>query len=249
MLTKILCENGFNQKEALVYTALLEAGEARIASVATKIKLPRTTVYSVINTMKSRGFVSVAKRKGIEYASVLPPRLLIDRLRTSFNAIEQMLPTMLELAYTSPLKPRVRFYEGIAGLKDILFDMASAGGDVMGITDYEQMPPELYRYIRSTVVPERRQTGTYIRLIAPNNAANLKVQAEDVQNFLGTHIVIEFPNKQRSIEFLLYGKSTIAFLSFTSAEMFGLTIDSMAIYDTLKNMFELLWNAYAIKTE
>lgn len=244
MIQQVLQQNGFEEKEAKVYVAVLEAGEARVSSIASKTGIPRPTVYGILEPMRAKGLVSIAKRNGVEYVSALPPKVLVERFRASAHLAQETLPAMLELAYASPLKPRVRFFEGIRGLKDLVFEMACAGGQAMGATDYEQMPDELFRFIRTKVVPQRRASGTHIRLIVPRNPANLKVQAQDNETFLGRHLAVEFPKKQRSIELLLYGQSTVAFLSFNPKEMFGMAIDSPAIHESLANLFELLWVAY-----
>ncbi|MEN9561257.1 MAG: hypothetical protein RIQ56_530 [Candidatus Parcubacteria bacterium] len=241
MIEEILAENGFSQKEAQVYIATLALGEAPLAKIAEKAHLERTTVYSIVSAMKEKGIVSLIKRRGIQYVSALPPRVLIDRFKHSVHRAELVLPQLLNLAYSSPLKPRIRLYEGMNGLKEILREFSYSKEQPMVFTDYEQMPAELDRYIRREVVPQRRKLGVVAHLIAPRNATNIRIQSEDSSRH-AEHRLIDFPRAKNPIEILLFEKSMIGFLSFTQQEVFGLLIDSAAIYQTLRNLFELVWD-------
>jgi sugar-specific transcriptional regulator TrmB len=241
VIERILTENGFNDKEARVYLAVLQAGEATVASIASKAHIERTTVYSLLEDMKQKGLISITKRRGIQYLSALPPRVLVDRFKQSASLAEQALPALLEMAYASPLKPRIRFYEGIEGLKEILLDFSHSKQQSMGFTDYEAMPKELFAFIRKRVVPNRRERGIAVQLIVPRNETNVRLQKEDSVHF-GEHRLVDFPLKHGAVEVLLYGESSVAFLSFSS-ELFGVIIDSSAIHQTLENIFQLVWRS------
>lgn len=242
MFEELLTQNGFSKNESKVYLAALELGEAPLARIASKAKLQRSTVYSLVDEMKKRGLLSLTKRSGIQYASALPPRILVDRFKQAAHAAEQGLPQLMEMAYASPLKPRVRFYEGLRGLQEVLREFSYSPERSFVFTDYEQMPPELFAFIRKQVVTQRRKLDVFTHLILPRNAVNAKIQSEDAQDkHFAEHRLVDFPRAKNPIEILLFGTSTIAFLSFTKKEMFGVIMDSPAVYETLRNVFELVW--------
>jgi HTH-type transcriptional regulator, sugar sensing transcriptional regulator len=242
MIEQILAQNGFNEKEAKIYLATLEIGEATIGSIANRTRLKRTTVYSVTEEMISKGILSAQKRRGVKRISALPPQVLIERLRHSLGLAESALPALLEMAYSSPLKPRVRFYEGIDGIKEVLLEVNTVKRAESGMifTDYEQMPKEIFDFIRS-LVQGRRETKNFIKLIVPNNPRNLQVQAEEERLHFAEHRIANFPVESNPIELTLFGNTKIGFLSFTEGERFAVVIDSKAIYHTLKNLFLLVW--------
>lgn len=241
MIEKILVENGFTDKEAAVYLAALEAGEATIGQLAAKAKLKRPTVYNVVELLKNRGLVSVIKRRGSQHVAALSPRVLVDRLKQSATLAEQALPQFLEMAYASPLKPRLRFYEGIDGLKEILAEFAHSQGESFCFTDYEQMPKELFQFIRKVVVPGRREQRNFLRLIVPKNDVNIHVQTEDKIHY-GEHRIIDLRGRRNPIEIIGFDTSKVSFSSFTPHEQFGVIIDSLAIHETLKNLFLFVWS-------
>lgn len=244
MIERILIENGLTEREAKIYLTVLELGESTVLQIAKRTQLKRTTVYDVLEKLRSHGVVSVMRRKGSKYASALPPRVLVDRFKRSAEMAEGILPQMIELAYSSPLRPRMRFYEGISGLKDILREVSHASDQTFGFTDYARMPKELLEFIRKEVVPERRRHHNFIRMIVPKNEMNAKMRADDERHY-GEHRLLHFPEATDHVEILMFDKTKVAFLSFAQKELFGAVLDSSAIYRTLKNLFQVLW----IRTE
>ena len=241
MIKKALLKNGLTEKEAVVYLAILELGEAPIGRIASKAGMKRTTVYSIIDALKSKGMVMSSKRKGVISISVLSPQILIERFKNASLMAEGLLPELMALAYSSPLKPRLRFFEGIDGVKEALLEFSYSKVPSMGFTDYEKMPAELFQYIRKTIVPQRRKRNNRIRLIVPDNTTNDMIQKEDRLHF-SEHRLVSFPLAEgSSIELLLFETSKVVFLSFAGHEMFAVILDSAAIYNTLKNIFLLIW--------
>lgn len=240
MIEQILMQNGLNEKEAKVYIAVLEGGEISVSHIAQKAHLKRTTVYDILESLKERGILSVVKRRGIHTVSALPPQNLIDRFKRSATLAESVLPQLMELAYSSPLKPRMRFYEGIPGLQEILREMSFSKQQTVGFTDYTLMPKEMYKFILKVVVPNRRERKNFLRLVVPKTAANIAVHKEDDIRY-SEHRIVDFPANINHIEILLFDFTKIGFLSFNADERFGIILDSAAIHTTLRNIFELVW--------
>ena len=167
------------------------------------------------------------------------PRLLLEQLENSVHMAKSILPQLLELSYASPIKPRIYFYEGVDGIKKILFDAASCKRDYIGFIDYALMPKEVYQYIRAKVSPQRERDNTNLRLLMPMNETNRKIFQEYKERV--QHKMIHFPSGRNHIEILLYDQNKIGFLSFAKKEMFGVVMDSEAIYQTLYDLFEFIW--------
>lgn len=241
MIEHILMENGFTDKEAKVYVGVLKMGEGTIAQIAAASRIKRTTVYSLVDGLKARGIISLNKRRGIQYVSPLSPSILIQRFKNASDRAEAKLPELLDMAYHSPLKPRMQFFEGKEGVKEILKQFSQSLTPSMGFTDYSKMPEQLLQFIRKEVVPERRKHKNRARFLLPDNDINRAVQQDD-ERYFTEHRVTAFPLAENPIELLLFEESKVAFISFTKEELFGLVIDSKAIYQTLHNIFLLIWN-------
>lgn len=240
MIEEILMQNGFSEKEAKVYVAVLEVGEATVAQIGQKAHLKRTTVYDILEPMRDRGIVSITKRKGSHRVSALPPQTLIDRFKRSATIAENALPQMLELAYSSPLKPRMRFYEGIDGVKDILREMSYSHEETVGFTDYALIPPDIFRFIRREIVPSRRSRGNRVRFILPKNERNVALRNENAIHY-ADHRLVTFPRSLNHVAMLTFNYTKTGFISYHEHELFGVELDSTAIHDTVRNVFELVW--------
>jgi sugar-specific transcriptional regulator TrmB len=240
MIEQILIDNGLSEKETKLYLAALQCGEATVAAVAQHAGIERTTVYNLLDDLRKKGLLSFTKRRGIQYVSALPPRVLVDRFQKSAALAESVLPQLLEMAYSSPLRPRMRFYENMSGLKDILREVGHSTHHTAGFTDYAAMPKELAEFIRKEVAPERRRHGNFIRLLAPDNAANAAMRAQNERHY-GEHRLLRFPKDAEHVEILLFDQTKTAFLSFAPGELFGTVIDSAAIHRMLLHLFGMLW--------
>lgn len=241
MIEQILTQNGFTDKEAKVYLATLEIGEATIGSIATKTRLKRSTVYSLVEELLNKSVLSMQKRRGIKRISALPPQVLIERFRHALALAEGALPALLDMAYSSPLKPRVRFFEGMEGIKEVLLEVNNATKVEPGMifTDYELMPKEIFDFIRN-LVPNRKSSQNFLRIIVPSNTRNIAVQEEDQLHY-AEHRIANFPLENNPIELTLFGSTKVGFLSYTNNEFFAVVVDSRAVYHTLKNLFLLVW--------
>ncbi len=86
MIEEALRLNGFTDKEVKIYLAVLEAGEATVGRIATRTKLKRTTVYTVIEGLIHRGLLSEQARKGIKrIAAFLAGMVLRMSAKISFG--------------------------------------------------------------------------------------------------------------------------------------------------------------------
>lgn len=240
MIDDIFREYGFSDKQTAVYLAALELGEASIGRLAERSHLKRTTVYSVLDEMKQNGFVSFSKRRGVIYVSALPPRVLVDRCKRASRLVEDALPELLSLAYAAPVKPRLRLYDGIDGIKKVLLEFGGSTSPTMGFTDYERMPREIFSFIRTSVVPLRRRTGIRVRLVVPRSETNEAIRRHDTKNF-GEHRLLDIDATKTGVELLLFDVSKIAFLSFEGRDSFAAVLDSPGLHKTLSGIFEFLW--------
>jgi sugar-specific transcriptional regulator TrmB len=242
MIEEILIQNGFSPKEAKVYLAILEIGEATMSMIARKAKIERSTVYDVVNDLQQKGFAFITVRKRLKYVSPISPSVLIGRFKNSATRAESILPDLLDLAYKSPLKPRIKFFEGLDGIKLIFKEFSQTNEETYVFTDYEIMPRELRQFIWDEIIPERKRRNSYARLLIPDSPENRIEKAKDVNRF-AEHKLISFPKNQTiSLEIILYENMT-GFMCFEKNEMFGLLIDSQTINHSLKSIFLYIWNS------
>jgi len=243
MLEQVLTLNGFSKKEATIYLAVLSSGEATAGAIANKTKLKRSTVYTVVEELVKKSILSVSNRKGIKRISALPPQALIERFRHSVATAESSLPTLLEMAYSSPVKPRLQFYEGLDGIMEVITQINAINNAEPGmiVTDYSKMPEKVWQKIIQTG-KKRERTKNRLKIIVPPNQKNIEVQAkEEENNHYAEHRIAEFTFTDVPLELSLFDNTKVAFMSFEPGANFAVILDSAAIYNTLKNLFLFIW--------
>lgn len=126
-----LAELGLAPKEADTYLAMLELGPSSVQDIAKKAGINRTTTYVMLEALKKHGLVSTFERgKKTLFAAENPEQLLDILTRESAiisskkSKLEASLPRLMAIFNTIDDKPRVRFLEGEAPVREIMDEIA-----------------------------------------------------------------------------------------------------------------------------
>lgn len=243
MLEKDLEKLGLDEKESKVYLALLELGEGNIQQIARKSGVKRTTVYDMIESLKTRGLVSATARKKKTVFVAEDPRKMEYTLDEKKKTLEALMPELLSIANRLDKKPRIRFYEGAEGIKEVY-------KDALNYSDQEMLAwvsPTVagnfdMQFLDEYYLPKRVAKKIWVRAIAPDEPFMQKYKGLDEKSLRKTKLVSAslFPIE---VEINLYGKNKIAIMSFS--EKIGLIIESQKIFTTLKSIFEMNWKSIA----
>jgi sugar-specific transcriptional regulator TrmB len=122
MLTNDLETIGFDRKEAKLYLALLELGEASIAQIADEAGLQRTTCYHLIESLTGKGWISITTRRNKRLYSAIEPQKIQRDLEEKQMLAEQLIPQLNSLVGFAKKKPTIKFFEGVAGMIEMLKD-------------------------------------------------------------------------------------------------------------------------------
>lgn len=127
MLQQDLEQIGLSEKEAKVYLAALELGQAPVQDISKKSGVNRATTYVILESLMKKGIITTTevgkKRLFVAEAPQSLHRVLEEQKTELERRGEQLQGMMKELESVynlHPNKPVVRFYEGKEGLKTIL---------------------------------------------------------------------------------------------------------------------------------
>lgn len=240
MITKDLQKAGLTDKEAKVYLATLELGQANIARLAQKSKVKRSTVYLAVEALKEKGLLSVIKKKNKTYFYAEDPRKLEKDLENKKKALNKVMPEILALANFLDKKPKVKYFEGKSALQEVFKDMLNYPDQeiLTWFPDYHYNLDNdfLFDYF----IPNRIKNKIWVRAIAPNTKINLKHREDGKTQNRRVRIVTQEKFKME-IEIDLYGKNKIGIISHK--EEFAIIIESKDIHDGLKSIFEIIWSS------
>ena len=240
-LEQQLQQIGFDDKQAKAYLSLLELGEATLADLARKAKIKRTTLYDVVRTLKDKGLVSSVKSGGRTLYSAEDPRTLDDRLDEQKVLVQKAMPELLSLTNAIAAKPRVRYYEGIEGIKEVYRDTLDYPDQELlaWVTEGAGLDFDM-DFLNNKYLPKRIKNKIWVRAIVPDSS--------DMREFLGKNEstlrntrAMDSKKFPLDVEINLYGKRRVAFMSFREGT--GMIIENASIYTTLKSIFEQQWES------
>lgn len=246
---KILEEIGFSKKKARIYLAILELGEATVIDIVKKIGVKRTTVYNILPELILDGYVkkTIKNKKALFF--IEDPDSLKNNLEAKLNLIKSALPEIKEMQNIFPFKPKVSFYEGFGGARELYQDTLkdSFAGDTIlsftGITNYKRLiPQDISReYIKNRVKKRIR-----IKVIAAKSEVAEKWQ-KDAQKELREIRIVDNPKFKFDGDIEIYGNK-VALISYKE-NFIGVIIESREINQMQRMAFELMWMALSGATE
>ncbi|MFZ2975138.1 MAG: helix-turn-helix domain-containing protein [Candidatus Moraniibacteriota bacterium] len=248
ILIQKLIDAGLEEKEAILYIAILELGEATIAKISQKSNIKRSTVYDTLEKLKKIGMISQTNKGKRPIFLAENPEKLIESLETKKRTLQESMPEILSIMNLLDKKPRIRYFEGLAGVKEVF-------EDTLKYPDQEILTWFPYPYINlgeeyfsDYYHPERNKKKIWVRAIVPDTKKNREF-AEEIGKTTATRtkfVSDELFNKF-DIEIKIYGKIKFGIISYK--ESLGIIIESQKIHEGMKAIFEGMWNLLPDKPE
>ncbi len=247
-LTVILEQFGFSGPEAAVYLASLELGPQPASIIARKAKLKRGQTYNVLSSLKDRGIVQEFIRAGVSNFSGRSPSTLLSMLASREEEIAvqkqkllQAIPMLEKLRNPMIVQPKVRFYQGVEGLKEVYNDTIRVKNQpIYALCDFEHAFPEnqnkeLHDWMWKYTDRRAKQGIEYIGIINKSKDSDLafkwrKKQKRKMKMLRGVYLPVELN---------VYGNK-IALIS-TKDDMVGVIIEDAPIAEMLRNFHKAMW--------
>lgn len=242
-LQKSLQSIGFSDKKAAIYMALLQLGQASVIEIAKKTALKRTTVYNILPELMQEGLIKAGVKNKKHLYFVENTNHLKQGFEEKARTVEKLLPELRAVHNVLPQKPRITFYEGVGGMKELYqntLDSLNPGDTILsytGFRDYYQFMPREYM---DWYVAERTKRKIRIRMIVPDSETTREILPQAL-NTLREIKVVKDPQFQFSADTEIYGNK-VALISHTE-NFLGVIIESKEINQMQRMAFELMWNS------
>lgn len=225
---------GITDKRADVYLAVLEQGSATVQAIARQAGVLRTTAYDLLDDLNIRGLITHRIVRGRRYYRATDPRRFQQIIDRQQREVEKGLPELLALYKPSKEQPSVRFFEGAAEIQLIYREVENA----RSLDAYGSFA-KIERYF------------PHFRLHVENQLKRgLRVRDLDIRDPVSESYRPYFDSPERQLRFLpadmildtdtMIFSNKVAFISFGET-IHGLVVDSKAIADTQRKVFETLW--------
>lgn len=239
-LSLILQNLGLDNKEAKIYLALLELGSGTVQEVAKKSGVKRTNIYNFIGPLKEKNIISEVIEN--EKIILIPenPSILVKRAEKNFQEINTALPELMGIFNTPGGKPKVRYYEGVEGLRkgwDDLLETQTKGAKVYAFSDYEKMfdqfPADWLWYVPET----RVKKGIFFYCVAKDGPHGKKIKTKDKKQMRETKL---FKDLQLDTEINIYDNKVLL-MSFRRPYT-AIIIEDRAIAMSMKSIWQGWWD-------
>jgi len=97
MILPKLLQVGLSEREAKIYIAILELGEATIADIVKKAQIKRSTVYDMIELLKQKGLISRFYRQKRQIFCAEDPKKIIEDLEKKKKGMEEVMPELVSI--------------------------------------------------------------------------------------------------------------------------------------------------------
>lgn len=244
MLNQQLQELGLNEKEALVYICCLQLGESTVLTVSRETKLNRTTVYDAIHSLEEKKLVlPIYKGKRVYYHAEAPDKIKTI-LKEKIKKLDKIMPELRTLINNSKVRPKIQYLEGLEGLKNgYRHTLNSKEPHFYGFTGFDKLldqSPSLLRFWEKEYIPAREKRELFCYLVIPDNETGKAIKAANDISYRETRFV---PGTTYNFEceFIFYDNQVVI-LSTEKNQEFALILESNAIANTLKMIWQIVWN-------
>ena len=231
---------GFDKKEAKVYFALLQLGRATAYRIALKSGLKRPTVYVVLEDLRQKEAVLKTPYAKRHVYIAKPPDELIENARNKVNTLISLLPEIKALA-AGDGKPRTIYFEGIKGIKQILFyrleEMAEK--EFVGFSAYEENLPKELEEAVDKYNEFLRMNNIKTRGIVPKHPSLSKWRKSD-KEYLREMKKVPLSSYDSRVS-MDAGEDFVRIIAFKDLQ--GVIIENKFVAESLRQIFEMVWKS------
>jgi len=252
LLDKELQKIGLSDKEAKVYLAALELGQASVQNIARKAEVNRATTYSILESLIKKGLCSTTEKEKKVFYFASPPDSLLSvfelkkrQVENQEESFKNLLPELNSIFNKQADKPTVRFFDGKQGFLNCVAEFYREKGE----------PNEPVRMIYNKDLIEK-VIDNKERAKFKQSRLKQSIKSKVVYNYEGGYLKTTADGQRRKISVEQYPFScdieiwgdAVLFVPLTE-KLHAVLIKDKQIAETLKSWFELSWLGAEIKEE
>lgn len=249
-LTSLLNALGLSGNEVAVYSTALLLDDASISELALKTGIHRVALYPLVASLKKRGLMSdVIKGKQHRLQALSPKHIkeLISDQKRAIRKIElkyeELLPELNVLYRKSSPTPKVRFFDGIEGLREMnrdIIETLSNGGTTYSYSHVDNIENAFAGYIaeKEGHVDNRVSHNIHNKAIVAESPLVKLLIKERRERLLD--IAVVSPKLFPYVNDITIYKNKLSIISLAQ-EYVGVIIESKSIYEDQLAIFNLAW--------
>lgn len=232
---------GLSENEAKVYFASLSLGPATILQIARVAQIKRTTVYTIVESLKNKGLMQIVIKGFKQLFVPYNPEQLENILEERKTTLKQSMPELLALYNLKGGESYIKYYEGLESVKTIYNDLLSETkpkSDYSVISDTEkwfELDPKFY-----TKFQERRAKKSFnIRILTRTS----KIARDHQKREKNLNMEVKLlPDTYTFLTNLIIVPHKIVFHQLIPPIM-AIVIENKSVIQMNQMLFNLLWDS------
>ncbi|EKE25394.1 MAG: Transcriptional regulator, TrmB [uncultured bacterium] len=239
-IKKVLQQFGLSGRKADVYLAALELGSSSVIEISKKANIKRTTCYDILLDLMNEGLISETSKGKKRLFVGEDPEKIQRNLKNKERLFAEILPQLQSINNVRGSKPKIRFYEGKEGIKEVYEDtLKYENKEILGFASYDVVSL-IGKEWAHEYLQKRIKKGIYGKGIIPGSEPMMKDFISKDQEQRRSTKVIDPKKYPFSIEINIYGHQSVALMS--AKEEIAVIIEGAEIHNTMKLIFELIWD-------
>lgn len=240
-LTNTLKDLGLTENEARVYLTALALGSATILKIARAAQIKRTTVYSVVESLKHKGLVSEELKSWKRYFVAETPEKLEKVFEERRKKFKNSLPEFLALYNLKGSDALIKYYEGLEAVKNIYEDLLKnirAHEDylVIGAQDqWYKLDPNFFQ----NFIKRRAKFPINIRLLFTDS--KIARQHKRIEKIYNEKIKILPPETSLTTNLVIIPKKVV--IHQLTPPVMAMVIENQSMVQMHRELFEIIWRS------
>ncbi len=236
-IDEILTNFDLNEKEKQVYLTLLQTGQNTITPLAKLVRLPTTTVQSILGRLTKRGIIATTTKKSRHSYEAHDPIVFKKILEEQAKDFSNIIPILQKLKSEPGISPKIQVYYR-ERMTDIFQSAIECKSkliyEIVAAKEFQKIIGERFHFTR-----KRLQNKVYLK--------SLRVESQEIKRYSKAIHARELreakflPHELTFETNILFWDNTVAFFS-THSEGLAWTVESKSMREAIEQIFELLWS-------
>jgi sugar-specific transcriptional regulator TrmB len=240
---EILKEIGLTEHESSVYFTMVSLGPCPVLKIARASEVKRTTIYSVIDSLKEKGLVRV-ELKGFKSLFVAEsPEKLENILEQRKNKLKNHLKDFMEIYNKGGGETLIKIYEGMEGIRPVYNSLLSdikPGEDYLIIAGMEKayaLDKEFYDDLRE----RRSKMPIKIRMLVTDPENEESQKALKYQQNFNMQVKLLPPETKLTTNMVITPQRLL--IHQLGQPVMAIVIENKSTIKMHQELFEVMWNS------
>jgi sugar-specific transcriptional regulator TrmB len=239
---------GFSSDEVLLFTTLLKKGALTVLQLSRETYIERTKIYNLVEKLIKDGLLEERldyKRRYVKACDVTKIELILRDKIESLNYLNKNFSNFMSkinLLNNSVSPTEIKFYRGIDGIKQQLWNALSAKKEILSFSYRNFIEIVGFKFFDSWAAEFERRNLVNKEVRSDEYVSSEAQPSAQTRPFNGD-ILRYLPNDLLNIQLAMdIYNDTVALYNWNKGEVFGVEIVNKQFAELQKQFFQRYWN-------